>query len=165
MALAAAGLADSLNAKLAGVYEAEAGAVLAWTETVEEWFASAVAGPVPLAADGLSAAVTLFQTTLQGFSATGQGATKIAAATVQFWSALNLFAVTAFPTAIAVTPPPTLGSLGPALEIVFASNAASAVSRTAAFTNIASTWFGLGFTGGIAVFPPLPGGLGPLPIV
>ena len=166
MALLPATLADELIANLDN-FTTEPEAAAAWADSFDTYFQSAMAGALPVAPLVTAGAKANMQSALSGMSADSAGSTSIVAGITAYWLALAATAATLFvavPPATSITPPPGLSSLKSALDVNFLANSTGMVAKEAAITLIATT-IHLTQVGGIAVFPPTPGGLGPLTIV
>ncbi len=165
MALAAATLKTGLAAMAPTMSEATAinNFVSAWNT----YFSAASAGGVvPVTPGSLTPALGLMQTALSGMSASGAGAAKIQAGILAFWGGVASAAAAIWPTATTINPPTGpagVTGLASALTSVFSANQSGNLSLNDAAQAIATAIHGTQ-SGCMAVFPPLPGGLGPLPI-
>ena len=161
MVMSAATLATEL--KNLTLFDTESAAAAALAGVFATYSKHALAGAAgTVLAPGLSACPAAMEAALSGMSALGQGASKIQAGIIAYWGAIT--PVTAWVTCTGVTPPPGLSGLATALSSVFASNISGAVTKDQAYDAIAGAIHTINASGGIAVFPVPPGGIGPQPI-
>jgi len=163
MALLPATLANELIANLDN-FVTEAEATVAWADSFDAYFQSAMAGVVPVTPLGTANAKNAMATALAGMSLDGAGSTKLVAGITAYWTQLNVDAFAVFLACTAITPPPGLGGLTGLLNIDFTANTVGIIAKVPALTTIANT-IHTAQLGGIAVFPIPPGGIGPQVIV
>jgi len=163
MALLPATLAAALIANVDN-FETEAQAAAAWADSFDTYFQSAMAGPVPVVPFSTTLAKGDMESSLTGMSVAGAGAAALLTGITAYWANLSTNAATVFLTSTSVTPPPTLGTLTATLEANFLANTNGNVDKVTALTLIANS-IHIAQTGGIAVFPPTPGGIGPQTIL
>lgn len=139
-------------------------AIQTFVQVYINYLSSATAGPVPIIPLALNTGPKAAAIgTLQGFSMDSAGAAQISGALNAFWGAMSPIAVTLFPTALSITPPPTLGLLATLLPGIFIGLTQGGATLESCADAIA-TAIHSNSQGGIAIFPPPPGGLGPQPI-
>jgi hypothetical protein len=159
MALVSAALKAELVGM--GLFSDEPSACAAWAAAYRKYFEGAAAGVVPVIPAALGAPEAAMLSGLTGLSTSGAAA--IQTGILAFWGAMTP-AASYFAASTAITPPVGLSSLSVTLTTVFASNVAGALSADACYDAIASA-IHTASAGGIAVFPPPPGGIGPQTIV
>jgi len=162
-------LAATLATGLAGMTptDSEAAAIDALTAAWESYFSTAAAGPVPYTAvpvppETIAPELIAFKSALTGMSADGAGAQKIQDAMTAFWS--GMIPAAAFAASTAITAPTDLSAVVAALAADFISNKDENKTLPEAAAIIAATMH-TNNAGGIATFPPPPGGIGPQTIV
>jgi len=162
MAMSESTLSDELKAM--DLYDNEPDAASAWADAFDAYFQDAevtVLGPIASAA--LGACKGAMQAALSGMSAPGAGAASIQAGIVAYWGAI--VPAVAWATCTAITPPPGLSGIAAALVPVFLANTVPEVTKDQAAEAIAAALHAVNVTGGQAVFPVPPGGIGPQPIL
>jgi len=145
MALLPATLAAALIANVDN-FETEAQAAAAWADSFDTYFQSAMAGPVPVVPFSTTLAKGDMESSLTGMSVAGAGAAALLTGITAYWANLSTNAATVF------------------LTSNFLANTNGNVDKVTALTLIANS-IHIAQTGGIAVFPPTPGGIGPQTIL
>ena len=163
MALLPATLSAELIANLDN-FETEADASVAWADSFDTYFQAALAGPVPVAPGTTVNARDAMEGALGGMQADNMGSTILVAGITAYWAQLSVDASSVFLLSTATTPPLGLGGLKILLDTNFVANTAGMVAKEAALTTIANT-IHTAQSGGIAVFPVPPGGIGPQTII
>lgn len=143
-----------------GLQSSETAARAAWAYAYRKYFETAAAGPVPVIPSALDTPETAMSGAMVGLSTSGAAA--IQSGVVAFWGAL--FAAGTFAGATAITPPVGITSLSSALTAVFLSNTAGSKSAEDSYGDIANA-IHTASSGGIAVYPVPPTGIGPQTIV
>ncbi len=141
----------------------EIDAVNAIASAYNDFISGAMAGPVPIIPAALSAAKAAMIGSLTGVSNSGGAATVISNAVTAYWGVMAGAGAALFPTAISITPPPTLSLIGTLLGPIFTANTQGKLSLSDCADNVANV-IATNSNGGIAIFPPPPTGLGPQPI-
>jgi hypothetical protein len=100
---------------------------------------------------------------LTGITTADNAATTIQTAIIAFWGVVAGSAATIWPPALSATPPPGVGGIAAALNGVFASNTAGDLALAAAAQLVATAIHGTQ-SGAIAIYPPPPANVGPMPI-
>jgi len=154
MTLLAATLGDELKAL--DLYDQEAPSLADWAGAFSTYFEDAQAGPAPIVPVAIEPAEAAFIGAGTGLSMAAAAA--LTAAITAFWGALP-FAV-AWPGSLSITPPVGLGTLQAGLEAVFLANTSGSVDKDPSMDAIAAVIHGAQ-SGGIAVYTPIPGGIGP----
>lgn len=144
------------------LYATEPEATAAWAAAYRVYFEDASSMSIPIVPAALVPAEPAMVGGLSGMSAASAAAGAIQAGILAFWG--GIVAATAWPTVTAITPPPLLTGLGAALTSIFEANKSGSLSEAAAMTAIATS-IHTNSLGGIAVWPPTPGGPGPQPIL
>lgn len=160
MALSEIVLATEL--KSMALFDNEAAARAAWAEAFRVYFEDAESNSVPIVVASLVPAEAAMEAALTGMSDSSQSGPKIQAGIQAFWGAI--VPGTAWPTVTDITPPTLLSGLGDALNGVFSANTSSQLSKDDSYDAIAAS-IHTNNLGGIAVWPPTPGGPGPQPIL
>lgn len=150
MAMSASTLATQLQS-LTPTSAGEAAVISAFVNAWKTYFAASVAGAVAyVASPAHSSAMT---SGLAGLSVASGGALAIQTGVTAWWaSVVSTFAAT-YPSATAVTPPPTLSAIAAALAPVLVTNTSGSLSLSASCTAIA-TVLHTNNLGGIATLPP-----------
>lgn len=161
MALVPATLAAGLSGLSPTDKEAVAINTIATAYT--NFMSTAMAGPIPIIPAGLQAAKTAMIGAMSGLSNQNNGAQSIANGVNAFWGVMAGAAAALFPTATSLTPPPTVSLIATALPGVFASNVSGKLDLASCANTVAAV-IASNSLGGIAIFPPAPGGIGPQPI-
>lgn len=144
-----------------GLFYSEEEACAGWALVYREYFEAAIAGTVPVIAAALDGPEATMAAAMAGLSTAGPA--SIQAGVSAFWLALTP-AATYFPAATGITPPAGVTGLASALSGVFAANIAGSKSAGESYEAISAA-IHLASAGGIAIFPPPPGGIGPQTIV
>lgn len=137
-------------------------AIQTFADAWEKYMGGSAAGPVPAVPGSFAGAKGSMIGAMSGISTTG--ATAIAAGIAAFWGVVATSAATIWPPALSATPPPGLSGIAAVLAAVLVANTVGELSLVDA-TNAMAAAMHPANLGGIAVFPPLPGGLGPQPIL
>ena len=122
------------------------------------------AAPGPAIPGSMAGAKSAMEGAMSGWDAADAGAAAIQSGIVAFWGVVASSAASIWPPATAATPPPTLSAISAALVPVFAANTAGSLDETACAQAIAAAIHANNL-GGIAIHPPPPAGLGPVPIL
>lgn len=122
--------------------------VNAWTN----YFSTASSGAVPIVSPLLfGAPATAMSAAMVGLSQSGNGATAISNGITAWWGSCAALAVTLFPTAISLTPPPGLSAIAAALAPVFIANVQGQLPAATCYNNIATALHTINIAGGIAI--------------
>lgn len=158
MVMAAATLADEL--KGLDLYDVEIDAINAWADAFATYFEDASTNGVPIAPLAIVPAKAAMVGALTGLST--DAATALQVGIVAFWGAL--VPAVAWPGVLAIVPPVLLSGMGVLLTGVFTANTEGELDKDASMTAIAGV-IHTNNLGGIANWPPPPGGVGPQPIL
>ena len=167
MALVQSTLASGLASMTPTLNEGDA--ISAFVSAFESYWNGATVSGAALVAGSIDAGLSAMQGAMAGLSASGQGASKIAAGVSAFWTAQALLATSMWVTAPIVlvppiTPPPGLGGLQASLESAFTSNLASEADLATAAGSIAAA-IHTANSGGLVPGSVPPAAPAPIPIL
>ena len=128
----------------------------------ETYFKDAATMGVPTTPGSLAGAKSAMIGAMSGLSTAG--ATAILAGITAFWGVVAGASASIWPGTLSAVPPPGLAGIPAALVPVFAANTAGNLAIDPAMQAIAGAIHPTQL-GGIANWPPIPGGPGPQPIL
>ncbi len=126
-------------------------AISRFADAYISFMSEAQCGPIPIVPIALqSAPKAAMIAAMTGMSTAG--AASIQAGITAFWGAMVPLAATLFPSALVITPPPTLAGLSALLLPVFAANTTAKLDLDASCSAIATVIY-TGSLGGMATIP------------
>lgn len=151
-----AGLANMSNT------DSEATVIDNFVNAWDTYFSTAQA-LTPAIPGSYAGALSAMRAALSGITTADNAATAIQTGITAFWGVVAGSAATIWPPALSATPPPGLSGISSALQGVFSANTSGDLPIAAAAMAVAGAIHGTQ-SGAIAIYPPPPANVGPMPI-